>query len=195
MIWGFFFQQEDIYLLVGVPLESIRLRFALLQSLNNTLETFYLPLVDLRPAQIYNRSTAALLSMLRGLVFYDTKINLMNRVLNATEQRKPDQAAPEITLDPLETILSKKYIDRQSDNIFWYLWGYSRILTKEKFLGSSVKFLVNFHLKNLLIQLMYGYSFEKRISLLKCYTMLIQNKWQVYYCGICTYYIINNFSY
>lgn len=35
---------------------------------------------------------------------------------------------------------------------------------------------------------MYGYSFEKRISLLKCYTMLIQNKWQVYYCGICTYY-------
>lgn len=195
MIWVFFFQQEDIYLLVGVPLESIRLRFALLQSLNNTLETFYLPLVDLRPAQIYNRSTAALLSMLRGLVFYDTKINLMNRVLNATEQRKPDQAAPEITLDPLETILSKKYIDRQSDNIFWYLWGYSRILTKEKFLGSSVKFLVNFHLKNLLIQLMYGYSFEKRISLLKCYTMLIQNKWQVYYCGICTYYIINNFSY
>lgn len=191
MIWVFFFQQEDIYLLIGVPLESIRLRFALLQSLNNTLETFYLPLVDLRPAQIYNRSTAALLSMLRGLVFYDTKINLMNRVLNATEQRKPDQAAPEITLDPLETILSKKYID----NIFWYLWGYSRILTKEKFLGSSVKFLVNFHLKNLLIQLMYGYSFEKRISLLKCYTMLIQNKWQVYYCGICTYFIINNFSY
>lgn len=43
-----------------------------------------------------------------------------------------------------------------------------------------------------MIQLMYGYSFEKRISLLKCYTMLIQNKWQVYYCGICTYYIINN---
>lgn len=77
----FFFQQEDIYLLVGVPLESIRLRFALLQSLNNTLETFYLPLVDLRPAQNYNRSTAALLSMLRGLVFYDTKINLMNRVM------------------------------------------------------------------------------------------------------------------
>lgn len=109
-----FFSTRNIYHLVGVPLESIRLRFALLQSLNNTLETFYLPLVDLRPAQIYNRSTAALLSMLRGLVFYDTKINLMNRVLNATEQRKPDQAAPEITLDPLETILSKKCIDRQN---------------------------------------------------------------------------------
>lgn len=118
----FFFQQEDIYLLVGVPLESIRLRFALLQSLNNTLETFFLPLVDLRPAQIYNRSTAALLSMLRGLVFYDTKINLMNRVLNATEQRKPDQAAPEITLDPLETILSKKYIDRQYLLVFMRIY-------------------------------------------------------------------------
>lgn len=95
---------------VGIPLESIRLRFALLQSLNNTLETFYLPLVDLRPALTYNRSTAALLSQLRGLVFYDTKINLMNRVLNATEQRKPDQAAPEITLDPLETIMSEYHL-------------------------------------------------------------------------------------
>ncbi|OWF52164.1 E3 ubiquitin-protein ligase HECTD4 [Mizuhopecten yessoensis] len=89
--------------LQGVPVESVRLRFALLQSLNNTLETFFLPLVDLRPANTCNRSTAALLSKVRHLVFYDSKVNLMNRVLNATAQRKPDQAAPEIVLDPLET--------------------------------------------------------------------------------------------
>jgi E3 ubiquitin-protein ligase HECTD4 len=29
---------------------------------------------------------------------------LFNRILNATAQRKPDQAAPEIVLDPLETL-------------------------------------------------------------------------------------------
>jgi E3 ubiquitin-protein ligase HECTD4 len=85
------------------------LRFALLQSLNNTLETFFLPLVDLRATPTYNRSSAALLSQLRGLIFYDTKVNLMNRILNATELRKSDQAAPEITLDPLETIMSENF--------------------------------------------------------------------------------------
>lgn len=91
-------------LLTGVPIESIRLRFAFLQSLNNTLETFFLPLIDLRPWLTYSRSTAALLSRVRGLIFYDTKCTLMNRILNATAKRKPDQAAPEITLDPLEDI-------------------------------------------------------------------------------------------
>ncbi|KAK3084084.1 hypothetical protein FSP39_007865 [Pinctada imbricata] len=94
----------DYVSLQGIPIESIRLRFALLQSLNNTLETFFLPLIDLRPSSTYSRSTAALLAKLRSLVFYDTKVNLMNRILNATEQRKQDQAAPEVTLDPLENI-------------------------------------------------------------------------------------------
>ena len=88
-------------------MESLRLRFAFLQSLNNTLETFFLPLIDLRPWETYNRSTSALLSKIRGLIFYDTKCCLMNRVLNATAKRKPDQAAPEITLDPLEDIGGK----------------------------------------------------------------------------------------
>ena len=86
----------------GVPLESIRLRFALLQSLNNSLENFFLPLVDLRPSQSFSRSTAALLASARGLIFYDTKNRLLNHVINATALRKPDQAAPEIVLNPLE---------------------------------------------------------------------------------------------
>lgn len=93
-----------LYYFTGVPIESIRLRFAFLQSLNNTLETFFLPLIDLRPWKTYNRSTAALLSRVRGLIFYDSKIFLVNRILNATAKRKPDQAAPEIVLDPLEDI-------------------------------------------------------------------------------------------
>jgi E3 ubiquitin-protein ligase HECTD4 len=64
-------------------------------------------MVDLRPAKTYNRSTAAAVSHIRGLMFYDSKVNFVNRIMNATAKRKPDQAAPEVTLDPLETLSSK----------------------------------------------------------------------------------------
>uniref|UniRef100_A0A452TXS8 HECT domain E3 ubiquitin protein ligase 4 n=1 Tax=Ursus maritimus TaxID=29073 RepID=A0A452TXS8_URSMA len=90
--------------LCHVPIESLRLRFALLQSLNTTLETFFLPLVELRQTPMYTRSIAALLKEAKGLIFYDTKVTVMNRVLNATVQRTADHAAPEITLDPLEIV-------------------------------------------------------------------------------------------
>ncbi|XP_030886513.1 probable E3 ubiquitin-protein ligase HECTD4 [Leptonychotes weddellii] len=89
---------------LNVPIESLRLRFALLQSLNTTLETFFLPLVELRPTPVYAHSIAALLKEAKGLIFYDTKVTVMNRVLNATVQRTADHAAPEITLDPLEIV-------------------------------------------------------------------------------------------
>lgn len=39
-----------------------------------------------------------------GLIFYDTKVMVMSRVLNATVQRTADHAAPEISLDPLEIV-------------------------------------------------------------------------------------------
>uniref|UniRef100_W5MLV4 HECT domain E3 ubiquitin protein ligase 4 n=1 Tax=Lepisosteus oculatus TaxID=7918 RepID=W5MLV4_LEPOC len=90
--------------LLNVPMESLRLRFALLQSLNNTLETFFLPLVELRATDTYQHSIASMLREAKGLVFYDTKVAVMNRVLNATVQRTADHAAPEITLDPLEIV-------------------------------------------------------------------------------------------
>ncbi|XP_060106352.1 probable E3 ubiquitin-protein ligase HECTD4 isoform X1 [Heteronotia binoei] len=90
--------------LLNVPLESLRLRFALLQSLNTTLETFFLPLVELRQTEMYANSIAALLQVAKGFIFYDTKVMVMNRVLNATVQRTADHAAPEITLDPLEIV-------------------------------------------------------------------------------------------
>ncbi|XP_023814345.2 putative E3 ubiquitin-protein ligase HECTD4 [Oryzias latipes] len=90
--------------LLNVPVESLRLRFALLQSLNNTLESFFLPLVELRQTHTYQNSIAALLCEAKGLIFYDTKVTVMNRVLNATVQQTADHAAPEITLDPLEIV-------------------------------------------------------------------------------------------
>lgn len=52
--------------LADVPLESLRLRFALLQSLNTTLETFFLPLVELRQTEMYTNSIAALLQVAKG---------------------------------------------------------------------------------------------------------------------------------
>lgn len=57
-----------VYLVVfsDVPVESLRLRFALLQSLNNTLESFFLPLVELRQTQTYQNSIAALLCEAKG---------------------------------------------------------------------------------------------------------------------------------
>lgn len=112
-----------------MPVESLRLRFALLQSLNSTLESFFLPLVELRKTQNYQNSIATLLCeakgqsldthrpflyyflgchlidvVFAGLTFYDTKVTVMNRVLNATVQRTADHAAPEITPDPLEIV-------------------------------------------------------------------------------------------
>lgn len=50
----------------GVPVESLRLRFALLQSLNSTLETFFLPLVELRQTPVFTHSIAALLTEAKG---------------------------------------------------------------------------------------------------------------------------------
>lgn len=49
-----------------MPIESLRLRFALLQSLNTTLETFFLPLVELRQTPMYAHSIAALLKEAKG---------------------------------------------------------------------------------------------------------------------------------
>ena len=100
----------------GVSNESLRLRFALLQSINNTLESFFFPLVDLRPALLpsmaFTESLAALLAEARPLVFYGNKVAFMHRVLNATAAQRRSgtgsgQAAtapPEVILDPLQLV-------------------------------------------------------------------------------------------
>lgn len=59
-----------------VPVESLRLRFALLQSLNTTLETFFLPLVELRQTEMYSNSIAALLQEAKGQLLREHKCSL-----------------------------------------------------------------------------------------------------------------------
>ena len=115
------FVSVSIFILVftGVTIENLRLRFALLQSLNNSLESFFLPLVDLRPeiSHSFSQSMSSLLAGsgavtggqtsagARSLIFYDSKIAFFHRVLNASATaRREDQAAPQVTLDPLENI-------------------------------------------------------------------------------------------
>ena len=88
------------HLLAGFSNEQLRGRFALLASLNRGMEDV-IPLVDLRGADIYSRSAGSLLSKARGLLFSTTKSKLLHKSLNASAQRKPNTAAPEVVMDPL----------------------------------------------------------------------------------------------
>lgn len=63
---GILLESEWEFPPADVPVESLRLRFALLQSLNTTLETFFLPLVELRQTEMYGNSIAALLQEAKG---------------------------------------------------------------------------------------------------------------------------------
>lgn len=58
---------------------------------------------------LFHSSHHPLSPLVTGLIFYDTKVTVMNRVLNATVQRTADHAAPEITLDPLEIVGGTHY--------------------------------------------------------------------------------------
>ena len=93
-----------IYFLPGIPMLSIRTRFAFLKALNQTLERLVLPVTDLRLSSPYYLSTAALLKDASCLMFYDTKVGFLNHVLDNSAHRGSEQSSPEISLDPLETL-------------------------------------------------------------------------------------------
>ena len=90
--------------LIGLSLRSLRSRFAFLKSLNLDVERLLLPVTDLRAADSYNLSIAALLREARGLLFYHTKVALLNHVLNHTAHRRAEDSPPEVSLDPLEAL-------------------------------------------------------------------------------------------
>ena len=89
---------------LGLSLRSLRSRFAFLKSLNSDVERLLLPVTDLRSADSYNLSTATLLREARGLLFYHTKVALLNHVLNHTAHRGAEDSPPEVSLDPLEAL-------------------------------------------------------------------------------------------
>ena len=79
-------------------------RFVLHKYLNQSIQRLVLPVVDLRVAKTHSLSTAALLSSARELLFGNTKISELNRVLDLSAHRTPDDPSPEVSLDPLETL-------------------------------------------------------------------------------------------
>lgn len=89
---------------LGVSLRSLRSRFAFLKSLNADVERLLLPVTDFRAAETFNLSTAALLRDARGLLFYHTKVALLNHVLNHTAHREADDPPPEVSIDPLQSL-------------------------------------------------------------------------------------------
>eukprot|EP00092_Neocalanus_flemingeri_P030552 GFUD01033172.1.p1 GENE.GFUD01033172.1~~GFUD01033172.1.p1 ORF type:complete len:4225 (-),score=861.78 GFUD01033172.1:307-12981(-) len=95
---------EEFNLLQSIAIEDLRTRFAILCSLNQGLEKFLIPLIDFRSAVVHLNSTAENIKKGRNLIFYETKSNLLTKYLNASHQRNPDHAPPEISVDPVEEI-------------------------------------------------------------------------------------------
>ena len=98
------FYKSDLAL--GVSHANVAARFAFLCEVNRAVEHL-LPLVDMRVANTYHLSVASLLSQAQDLLFYHTKMVFVNHILNMSAHRSPDEAPPEISLDPLEVVGSK----------------------------------------------------------------------------------------
>lgn len=88
----------------GLSLEDIRALFLALRWLNKEALSI-LPLLDLRSTDAHT-----LLQQISPILFYDTKITFLHRVINASAQRPPDQAPPEIKLNPLEVITTSESV-------------------------------------------------------------------------------------
>ena len=58
-------------------------------------------------SRTHSLSTASLLTLAKDLLFRNTKISELNRVLDLSAQRSADDPSPEISLDPLESIEGK----------------------------------------------------------------------------------------
>ncbi|XP_028400510.1 probable E3 ubiquitin-protein ligase HECTD4 [Dendronephthya gigantea] len=90
---------------------SIGSRFVLHKYLNQFVQRLVLPVVDLRVSRTHRLSTGSLLTSAKDLLFRNTKISELNRVLDLSAQRTADDPSPEISLDPLESIEASKVAD------------------------------------------------------------------------------------
>ena len=101
------FSNDVPYIFSEFSRRSIGSRFVLHKYLNQFLQRLVLPAVDMRVARTHSLSTASLLTSARDLLFRNTKISELNRVLDLSAQRSADDPSPEISLDPLESIEGK----------------------------------------------------------------------------------------
>ena len=99
---------EEFNVLQCIAIEDLRTRFAILCSLNHGLEKFLIPLIDFRSTAVHPNSTAETITKGRDLMFYETKSNILTKHLNASHQRNPDHAPPEISVDPVDDSIYKE---------------------------------------------------------------------------------------
>ena len=95
---------EGFKSLQSLSLEDVRTHYSIIVAFNQAIEKYLLPLVDFRCAGTYVHSIAEYVQKGRNLIFYEVKSNLLRKFLNASNQRNPDHAPPEINLDPVEEI-------------------------------------------------------------------------------------------
>lgn len=76
----------------------------LYKCINQFVQRLVLPVVDLRVAKTYTMSVSSLLAAAKDILFRNTKISELNRVLDLSAQRNSDDPSPEISIDPLESI-------------------------------------------------------------------------------------------
>ncbi len=81
-----------------IPLVNVRLRFSTLKLFNLFLSST-LPLIDLTQINHQPKSLGHRLSTVRGLIFFDTKMNFLKEVLNKTSVNDESQL---IYLDRLD---------------------------------------------------------------------------------------------
>jgi len=89
-------------LLADVPVATLRCRAAVVMELSKSVSSV-LPAVDFRGEPL-RRSVADLLITARGFLLHDMKVERLCATLNETAQRFDNDTAPEITLNPLETV-------------------------------------------------------------------------------------------
>ena len=95
---------QELRALQNIPIEHIRSQYAFLCSFNTGLQHSLLPLLDYRSANTYKHSTVEAIRRGKDLIFYQVKSRLLDKLLNASQQRNQEQAPPEISLDPVEEI-------------------------------------------------------------------------------------------
>ena len=92
----------DHKILIDVTPEELKMRFSILKVINQKVRTL-IRLCDFRPDDD-EFSVASILSAAQAMLFYDTKSQLLDEILNANSTKVVDQAPPTVVVDPVEGI-------------------------------------------------------------------------------------------
>lgn len=92
----------DHRILHDVSPEELKMRFLILKVINQKVRTL-IRLCDFRPDDD-EFSVASILSSSQSMLFFDTKSQLLDEIVNANSTPVVDQAPPTVVVDPVEGI-------------------------------------------------------------------------------------------